>query len=95
MLCVTWGELRAALPGAQLCSVSSRGTSPCAAERMGSPPLLFPQFLMRAGMLQQTVLGPMAVCTVLVWQLPQEPQLQGWDPSQQEKQNRVCVKSKN
>lgn len=38
---------------------------------------------------------PMAVCKVLVWQLPLHPQLEGWDPSQEEKQNHGCVKSKN
>lgn len=50
---------------------------------------------MKAGMLQETEMVPMAVCKVLVWQLPQDSQLEGWDPSQEEKQNRVCVKSKN
>ena len=57
--------------------------------------MLFSQFLMKAGMLRETGTVPVAVRKVLVRQLPQDPQPEGRDPSQQEKQNHVCVKSKS
>ena len=36
------------------CSASSRAASPCAAERIRGPSMLFSQLLMKAGMLQET-----------------------------------------
>lgn len=39
--------------------------------------------------------GAVAVREVLVRQHPRDPQPEGRDPSQEENQNRVCVKSKS
>jgi len=40
-------------------------------------------------------LFPVAVCKALVKRSPQDPQPESRDPSEEEKQNRVCVKSKS
>lgn len=57
--------------------------------------MLFSKFLMTAGVLQETGTVPVAVRKVLVRQSPQDPQPGGRDPSQEEKQNCACVKSKS
>ena len=56
--------------------------------------MLFTQLLMKVGMLQESGTVPMAVHKVLVKQLPQDPQPEDRDPSQEKKQNCVSVKSK-
>lgn len=77
------------------CSANSKRAGPRGAERVRGPSMLFLLFLMKAGMLRETGIVPVAIGKVLVRQFPQDPQPEGRDPSQEEKQNHVCVKSKS